>query len=95
MTILHEETESQGRHYIENESGETIAEITYAVKAPDTLVVNHTGVDEALQGQHVGEQLVEAVVAQARAEGKKIVPTCSFARAILERKKEFSDVLDQ
>jgi predicted GNAT family acetyltransferase len=57
------------------------------------VVINHTGVDKELQGKNIGFQLVEAVVEQARAEGKKVVPVCSFAKAIIEKTEEFKDVL--
>ncbi len=70
-----------------------VAEITYAVQHPDTMVVDHTEVKEDLQGQDIGLQLVEAVVEHARAKGRKIVPVCTFAKAIIERKEEFQDVL--
>ncbi len=93
MNILHEETDIRGRHYINDESGNMIAEITYAVQHPDTMVVDHTEVKEDLQGQDIGLQLVEAVVEHARAKGRKIVPVCTFAKAIIERKEEFGDVL--
>ncbi len=93
MNILHEETDIRGRHYINDEKGNMVAEITYAVQHPDTMVVDHTEVKEDLQGQDIGLQLVEAVVEHARAKGRKIVPVCTFAKAIIERKEEFQDVL--
>ncbi len=93
MNILHEETDIRGRHYINDEKGNMVAEITYAVQHPDTMVVDHTEVKEVLQGQDIGLQLVEAVVEHARAKGRKIVPVCTFAKAIIERKEEFQDVL--
>ncbi len=93
MNILHEETDIRGRHYINDEKGNMVAEITYAVQHPDTMVVDHTEVKEDLQGQDIGLQLVEAVVEHARAKGRKIVPVCTFAKAIIERKEEFGDVL--
>jgi len=93
MHILHEEEDSSGRFYISNDSGETIAEINYSLKSPNTIIIDHTGVDKPLQGKNIGFQLVEAVVKQARAESKKIVPVCSFAKAILEKREEFKDVL--
>ncbi len=94
MNILHEETDIRGRHYINDESGNMVAEITYAVQHPDTMVVDHTEVKEDLQGQDIGLQLVEAVVEHARAKGRKIVPVCTFAKAILERKEEYQDLLE-
>lgn len=93
MNILHEESDIRGRHYINDEKGNMVAEITYAVQHPDTMVVDHTEVNEDLQGQNIGLELVEAVVEHARAKGRKIITVCSFAKAIIERKEEMQDVL--
>ncbi len=93
MNIQHEESDIRGRHFINDENGNMVAEITYAVQHPDVMVVDHTEVEEDLQGQNIGAQLVEAVVEHARAKGRKIVTVCTFAKAIMERKKEFQDVL--
>ena len=92
MQIQHEETDIRGRHFINDESGNMVAEITYAVQHPDTMVVDHTEVEQDLQGQHVGNDLVEAIVEHARAKGRKIIPVCPFVKAVMERKPEYSDV---
>jgi len=93
MKIQHEEKEGSGRHFILGENGETVAEITYSSRVKGTMVVEHTGVDEDLQGQQIGLQLVKAVVEQARAESKKIVPQCPFVRSVMDKTPEFRDVL--
>jgi len=93
MDIQHEENELRGRHFINDEEGNMIAEITYAVDHPDTMVVDHTEVNEDLQGKNIGYQLVQAVVEHARAKGRRIVPVCSFAKAVIEKQVEFQDVL--
>jgi predicted GNAT family acetyltransferase len=95
MNIQHEETDIRGRHYINDEDGNMLAEITYAVKHPDTMVVDHTEVAEDLQGQNIGYDLVEAVAEHARAKGRQIIPVCTFAKAILERTDKFDDVLSR
>ena len=92
MQIQHEETDIRGRHFINDEGGNMIAEITYAVQHPDIMVVDHTEVDQDLQGQHVGNDLVAAVVEHARAKGRKIIPVCPFVKAVMERKPEYADV---
>ena len=94
MHIQHEETDIRGRHFINDDNGNMVAEITYAVKHPDTMVVDHTEVAEDLQGQNVGYQLVEAVAEHARAKGRHVVPVCTFAKAIMERGDQFKDVLN-
>lgn len=95
MLIQHEETDIRGRHYINDEDGNMLAEITYAVRHPDTMVVDHTEVAEDLQGQNIGYQLVEAVAEHARAKGRHVVAVCTFAKAVMERGDEFQDVLNK
>ncbi len=93
MKIQHEEKEGNGRHFILGDNGKTVAEITYTSRTKETLVVDHTRVDEDLQGQQIGLQLVKAVVERARAEGKKIVPQCPFVRSVINKTPDFMDVL--
>jgi predicted GNAT family acetyltransferase len=50
-------------------------------------------VPEALKGRGVGQALVEALVADARAQGFTIVPLCPFVRAQYARHPEWSDVM--
>jgi len=78
------------RFYIE-EGGETLAEITYVSIGEDQIDVNHTYVSEKLRGQGVAGQLVEHIADYARSEGKKVVPTCSYAKAKME--KDYPDLL--
>ena len=93
MQIQHEESDIRGRHFINDEDGNMVAEITYAVQHPDTMVVDHTEVAEDLQGHNIGGELVEAVVKHARAKGRKIIPVCTFAKRVIEGKEEYGDVL--
>jgi predicted GNAT family acetyltransferase len=93
MKILHEEKGGTGRHYLNDEKGNTVAEITYSNANGKVIIVDHTGVDPELQGKNIGQDLVQAVVEQARAEGKKIMPVCTFAKAVLGKSDQFKDVL--
>jgi predicted GNAT family acetyltransferase len=61
-----------------------LAELAYRRRA-DRLVLVHTEVPQAMGGQGVGGQLVEAALRRAAAEGLTVVPLCSFARSWLER----------
>ena len=93
MKIEQEEKGGTGRHFINDELGDTIGEITYSVGANKVLIIDHTGVNDDMQGKNIGQDLVQSVVEQARAEGKKIHPVCTFAKAVLERTSEYADVL--
>jgi predicted GNAT family acetyltransferase len=53
----------------------------------------HTEVPAALQGRGIGSQLVRGVLEEARAQGRRIVPVCSFVKAFLERHPDYKDVV--
>jgi len=50
----------------------------------DRLVIVHTGVPEALEGQGIGGELVRAALELAEADHLTVVPRCPFARQWLE-----------
>jgi uncharacterized protein len=64
-------------------SGE-LAELIYRRRA-DRLVLVHTGVPDDLGGHGLGGLLVQAALAQAKAEELTVVPLCPFARSWLRR----------
>jgi uncharacterized protein len=93
MRIQHEESDIRGRHFITDEQGNMLAEITYAVQHPDTMVVDHTEVNEDLRHQNIGHELVEAVAEHARAKGRLIVPVCPFTRSVMTHNRSFQDIM--
>ena len=93
MQIHHKQTEHKGVFYVQPEGEEILAEMIYMKRGNDTLIVEHTEIDEELQGQNVGYQLVNAVVEYARTHHLKIIPMCPFTNAVIHKKPEFQDVL--
>lgn len=91
MAIQHREDENEGVFYLE-ENGETLAEMVYK-KEKGKMIIQHTEVDESLRGKNIGFQLVEQGVDYAREAQLKIVPLCTFAKKVIERNKQFADVL--
>jgi predicted GNAT family acetyltransferase len=73
--------------------GKPLAEMTYSAGADSTVIINHTAVDDALRGMGAGKILLAALVEWARAEKKKVVPICPFAKAVFEKTPEYHDVL--
>jgi hypothetical protein len=57
------------------------------------MIIAHTGVPGALAGRGVGLALVQRAVEDARAEKFRILPLCSFARVMIQRRKEWQYVL--
>ena len=92
MTIQHKKSGSKGVFYVEYE-GEIAAEMIYTMPSEDKIIIEHTEVGEVLQGQNVGYELVHAGVEYARHHGLKIIATCPFARAVLQKKPEWADVM--
>ena len=78
--------------YVEQE-GTILAEMVYSMPTPDKMIIEHTEVDDSLQGKKVGYQLVHRGVEYAREKGLKIIPLCSFARSVFKKTSDFNDVL--
>jgi len=63
-------------------------------RSGDVLVLHHTEVPRALQGQGLAGELVQAVLDWARAQGLRVRPTCSYVAAYMRRHAETQDLLD-
>lgn len=95
MTTLHdirrEEGDSKGRYALRLDDHE--AELTYSRLGETAIIIDHTEVPDALRGRGAGQALVARAVEDARAEGRRIVPLCPFAKAQIARHPEWQDVL--
>lgn len=93
MLIQHKENGSNGSFFVEEEEKQ-LAEMTYSLSGSDTMIIDHTEVDEVLKGKGVGNQLLNQAVAFAREKNLKIFPLCPFARSVFKKRhEEFKDVL--
>jgi predicted GNAT family acetyltransferase len=72
--------------------GQRAGEMTYSRMNAHAVIVDHTGVSAAFEGQNVGKQLVEHAVHWARENQQKIMPLCPFTRAMFERTPAYGDV---
>jgi predicted GNAT family acetyltransferase len=91
--VTHERAGHKGA-FVMNRDGTRLAEMTYSM-AGDKAIVDHTTVDDALRGTGAGKKLVEAAVQWARAENRKILPLCPFARSVFDKTPAYADVLAQ
>jgi len=94
MKIQHSEDGEQGKFYIE-ENDRQLALLTYKNPGDGAIIIDHTEVDSNFRGEGLGEDLVEAAVKFARENNLKIVPTCPFAKKVIDDKPEFQDVLSE
>ena len=87
--IVREVQGSKGR-YVIRANGEE-AELTYSIASPTLVIADHTGVPDSFRGSGAGLALVERLVADARAEGFKIMPLCPFVNAQRKRHPDWAD----
>ena len=88
--ITREKGPTKGRYVLRLNGAE--AELTWSVVSPTQIIADHTEVPDAMRGTGAGRRLVERLVADARAEGFKIVALCPFVRAQAQRHPEWRDV---
>ena len=79
----------RGRYVIRQNGDE--AELTYSITSPARVIADHPGVPDSFRGTGAGVALLTQMVADARAEGFKIVPLCPFVAAQLRRHPDWAD----
>ncbi|MBI1170472.1 N-acetyltransferase [bacterium] len=87
--ITREVAGHKGRYVIRNGSEE--AELTYSITAPELVIADHTYVPDSFRGTGAGLALVTRLVADARAEGFRIMPLCPFVNAQRLRHPEWAN----
>lgn len=91
FNIRREQGESNGRYVLLLDGHEAV--MTYSRLGAASIIIDHTEVPEALKARGAGRALVQRGVEDARAEGRKIVPLCPFAKAQIARHPDWQDVL--
>lgn len=74
------------------EAGEK-ALIAYRVEKDGTLNLLHTEVPPDYEGKGVGSRLVKQTLEQIKSEGNKIIPSCPFVAAYIERHSEYESLV--
>lgn len=69
------------------------AELVYRARE-GRLIIDHTGVPQAIGGQGIAGELVKAALDYARAAGLRVVPACSYSAAYVQRHPEYADLVD-
>jgi predicted GNAT family acetyltransferase len=90
--VEREDSAGGGRYFVPLGGGAE-GEMTYRRTAPKIMVIDHTGVPPAFRGTGIAQLLVDRMIADARAEGTRIVPLCSYVAAQFQRHPEWADLL--
>ncbi|MEO8811953.1 MAG: GNAT family N-acetyltransferase [Caulobacteraceae bacterium] len=83
MTVALRDNLAAGRFEMD-EAGHTV--FADYRRAPGELIIDHVEAPDALRGSGAAGRFMEAIVARARGEGRRIVPLCAYAAAWLKRR---------
>lgn len=87
--------EDENRFYVPNPDGkgDDIAEMTFVRDGEHRVIINHTYVNVNYRGQGIADRLFELVVEKMQQENRKVIPVCSYAKRMFERRKDLAHML--
>jgi predicted GNAT family acetyltransferase len=91
LMVEREDGPTRGRYFIKL-SPDAEAEMTFRKADNNTIVVDHTGVPPAFEGRGIAAKLVNKMIQDARKDGFKITPLCSYVVAQFRRHPEWADL---
>ncbi|MDE2404253.1 MAG: N-acetyltransferase [Sphingomonadales bacterium] len=91
VTITRHDAGTSGEYHAHVAGSDTIGRLTWVTRG-GARDAEHTLVPEAIGGRGVAGRLVEALIADARAQGFKVIPTCSYVAAQFKRHPEWADL---
>lgn len=92
LSISHERNGSRGEYRACTDEHGTCGHLTWFEPTPGVRVADHTLVPYELRGRGIAARLVEALVADARSEGFRVVPQCSYVAVAFNRHPDWADL---
>ena len=93
IQVQREEAQTKGRYVARIVGTDGEAELTFTRRGPNMASADHTSAPESMRGTGVAMALVMRMIADARTEGFKIIPSCPYVQAQYKRHPEWSDVV--
>ena len=90
--VVRIEHDTHGAYRIPVPGADRPAVLTWVLR-DGARAANHAYVPHAARGRGLAARLVDAMIADARRQGFKIEPKCSYVVAAFKRHPEWSDVL--
>lgn len=91
LEISHKGNDAHGEYRATVESSDAVGRLTWKARG-EARIAEHTIVPPEIGGQGVAAALVDALVRDAREQGFKIVPQCSYVEAQFRRHPEWADL---
>lgn len=94
LTITRHGNAAKGEYHAHVSGSTAIGRLTW-VAHDRVRIVDHTLVPPEIGGRGVAARLVEALLADARAQHFTIIPECSYVAAAFRRHPDWADLLEQ
>ena len=92
VEITHEDRGDSGRYVAVVAGSEDTGHLDWEARGHDVRIATHTIVPPQIGGRGVAAKLVEAMVADARGQGFRIDPRCSYVEAMFRRNKDWAEL---
>ena len=92
LTVEREDSPGHGR-YVIRLPGDLEAEMTFRKIGDKLIAIDHTYTPPEFRGQDIAMRMLVRGVDDARRDGIKIMPECSYAVVQFRRHKEWADLL--
>jgi predicted GNAT family acetyltransferase len=90
--IEREDAPGHGR-YVIRLPGDLEAEMTFRKIGATTIAIDHTYTPPEFRGRNIAFKMIERGIADARRDGIKVKPECSYAVAQFRRHSDWTDLL--
>ena len=91
VTITRHEKGEVGEYHAHVEGSAVIGRLTWITR-DGARVAEHTLVPKEIGGRGVAGKLVEALIADAREQGFRVVPECSYVAAAFDKHPEWAEL---
>ncbi len=92
ITITRHDQDQKGEYRAHVASEKAVGRLTWVLRN-GARVADHTLVPREIGGRGVAARLVEALIADARAQNFRIVPSCSYVAAQFDKHPDWADLL--
>lgn len=72
-----------------------VGHTAYRLVDRDRLILHHTEIDPAFEGQGIGSRLAAGALDDIRARGLRLTVKCPFIAAYLRRHRDYDDLLER
>lgn len=93
VTIEHRDYRDHGEYRASVTDSNSVGRLTWQARENGAVrVADHTLVPPEIGGRGIAAQLVKALVADAREQGFKIVPQCTYVAAKFDENPDWADL---